>query len=73
VLFPYAKVNGAYLLTKSKIKFGTKNAVTQYNTTTRSNFPAMSEPVKRRDCQTTNSNVCLDYYGMRLISVLEAS
>ncbi|CAB4006478.1 Hypothetical predicted protein [Paramuricea clavata] len=63
VLFPYAKVNGAYLLTKSKIKFGTKNAVTQHNTTTRSNFPAMSEPVKRRDCQTTNSNVCLDYYG----------
>ncbi|XP_028411202.1 uncharacterized protein LOC114533802 [Dendronephthya gigantea] len=62
---PYKKVDGAYLLTKSKVKFGAESAVGQqhYNTTMSSNFSAKSEPVIRSDWQTTNSNVCLNYYG----------
>jgi hypothetical protein len=69
VVFPYVKVNGAYLLTDSQIKFGTENGVTQqhYDTTTRSNFPAKYEPVERSDWRTKKSNVSLDYYGMYLL------
>ena len=75
MLYPYAKVNGAYLLTNSKIKFGTENTVTPqyYHTTTRSNFSAKCEPVERRDWQTTYSNVCLDYYGMFPIRIHQLS
>ena len=64
VMFPYVKVNGAYLLTNSQIKFGTENSVTQqhYDTTMKSNFPAKFEPVKRRDCRTAKRNVCLGDY-----------
>ena len=66
VLTPYARVNGAYLLTKSKVKFGPKDTggKQHYSTTTGLSFPAKCQPVKRSDCQATNSNVCLNYYGM---------
>ena len=68
-------MDGAYLLTNSKIKFGTENTVTpqNYHTTTRSNFSAKYEPVERRDWQTTYSNVCLDYYGMFPIRIHQLS